>query len=127
MNILYIFINQLAGRVAETLKRLVTGWKVRGTNPSEGEIFRTCPDRLWGPPSLLYNAYWVSTGVESGRSVTLTPHPFYCPGLKKQSRAVTLISLRVFVACKKGETLLLTSLTQHIKNCQLHNKATCFG
>jgi len=20
-----------------------------------GEIFRTCPDRPWGPPSLLYN------------------------------------------------------------------------
>jgi len=25
-----------------------------------GEIFRTRPDRPWGPPSLLYNAYWVS-------------------------------------------------------------------
>jgi len=24
-----------------------------------GEIFRTCPDRAWGPPSLLYNAYRV--------------------------------------------------------------------
>jgi hypothetical protein len=24
-----------------------------------GEIFRTCPDRPWGPPSLLYNGYWV--------------------------------------------------------------------
>jgi len=22
-----------------------------------GEIFRTCPDRPWGPPSLLYNGY----------------------------------------------------------------------
>jgi len=22
-----------------------------------GEILRTCPDRLWGTPSLLYNAY----------------------------------------------------------------------
>ena len=22
-----------------------------------GEIFRTCPDRPWGPSSLLYNAY----------------------------------------------------------------------
>ena len=22
-----------------------------------GEIFRTCPDRSWGPPNLLYNGY----------------------------------------------------------------------
>jgi hypothetical protein len=22
-----------------------------------GDIFRTCPDRPWGPPSLLYNGY----------------------------------------------------------------------
>ena len=28
-----------------------------GSNPGEGEIFRTCPDRPWGPPSLLYNVY----------------------------------------------------------------------
>ena len=25
----------------------------------EGEIFRTCPDRPWGPSSLLYNGYRV--------------------------------------------------------------------
>ena len=27
--------------------------------PVEGEIFRTYPDRPWGPPSLLYNGYRV--------------------------------------------------------------------
>jgi len=27
-----------------------------------GEIFRTRPDRLWGPPSLLYNGYRVFPG-----------------------------------------------------------------
>ena len=26
------------------------------------EIFRTCPDRPWGPPSLLYNWYRVFPG-----------------------------------------------------------------
>jgi hypothetical protein len=31
-------------------------------NPSGGEIFRTCPDRPWGPPSLLYNGYRVFPG-----------------------------------------------------------------
>jgi hypothetical protein len=29
-------------------------------NPDGGEIFRTLPDRNWGPPSLLYNGYRVS-------------------------------------------------------------------
>ena len=28
-----------------------------GSNPGGGEIFRTCPDRPWGPPSLQYNGY----------------------------------------------------------------------
>jgi len=30
--------------------------------PVEGEIFRTSPDRPWGPPSLLYNGYRVFPG-----------------------------------------------------------------
>ena len=30
-----------------------------GSNPGRDEIFRTCPDRSWGPPSLLYNGYRV--------------------------------------------------------------------
>jgi len=28
-------------------------------DPGGGEIFRTCPDRPWGQPSLLYNGYRV--------------------------------------------------------------------
>ena len=40
---------------AQSVSRLATGWTVRGSNPDGwGEIFRTRPDRLWGPPSLLY-------------------------------------------------------------------------
>jgi hypothetical protein len=35
--------------------KLATGWTVRGSNAGGGEIFRTFPDRPWGPPSLLYN------------------------------------------------------------------------
>ena len=41
---------------------LATGWTVRGSNPGGGKIFRTCPDRPWGPPSLLYNGYRVFPG-----------------------------------------------------------------
>ena len=32
-----------------------------------GEIFRTYPDRPWGPPSLLYNGYRVVPGGKGGR------------------------------------------------------------
>jgi hypothetical protein len=31
-------------------------------NPGGGEIFRTRPDRPWGPPTLLYNGYRVFPG-----------------------------------------------------------------
>jgi hypothetical protein len=30
-----------------------------GSNPGGGKIFHTCPDRPWGPPSLLCNGYRV--------------------------------------------------------------------
>jgi hypothetical protein len=51
------------------------GWIVRGSNPGEGEIFGTRPDRSWVSPSLLYNGYRVSfTGVKrSGRGVDHPP------------------------------------------------------
>jgi hypothetical protein len=53
--------DQSEGRIAQSVKRLATGWKVRGSNPGGGEIFRTRPDRSWGPPSLLYDGYRVFT------------------------------------------------------------------
>jgi len=60
-------------------------------NPGGGEIFRTCPDWLWGPPSLLYNGYWVfSGGVKNGWGVTLTPHPLLMLWSRK-SRAIPLL------------------------------------
>jgi hypothetical protein len=42
-----------------------------------GEIFRTCPDRPWGPPSLLYDWYRVFPGGRKrpGRDVDPSP-PF---------------------------------------------------
>ena len=40
-----------------------------------GEIFRTSPDRPWGPPSLLYNGYRVFSGgkVLPGRDAEPSP------------------------------------------------------
>ena len=56
------------------------------------EIFRTCPDRPWGPPNLLYNGYRVFSGKKRGRGVTLTPHPLLVPWSRK-SRTIPLLPL----------------------------------
>ena len=68
------------------------GLEVRRSNPRGGEIFRTCPDRPWGPPSLLYNGYRVFLGVKSGRGVRLTPHSLLVPWSWK-GRAIPLLPL----------------------------------
>ena len=57
------------------LQTVATGCTVRGSNPGGGEIFRTHPDRPWGPPSLLYNGH--------------------------RSRAIPLLPLWVFVPCSR--------------------------
>ena len=38
---------------------IATGYGLDGQwiESRRGEIFRTCPDRPWGPPSLMYNGY----------------------------------------------------------------------
>jgi hypothetical protein len=48
---------------------------VPGIESRWGEIFRTCPDRPWGPPSLLYNGYWVFPGrrMRPGRDADHSP------------------------------------------------------
>ena len=62
------------------------------SNPGGGEIFRTCPERPWGPPSLLYIGYRVFPGIKSGQGVTLTPHPLLVPWSRK-GRTVPLLPL----------------------------------
>jgi hypothetical protein len=44
-------------------------------NPGGGEIFRTCPDPPWGPPSFLYNGYRVFPGgkLRPGRDADPSP------------------------------------------------------
>jgi hypothetical protein len=52
-------------------------WVGRSRNriPVGGEIFRACPEWPWGPPSLLYNGYWVFPGgkVRLGRAADNSP------------------------------------------------------
>ena len=60
---------------------IATGYGLGGPGIESrwGEIFRLCPNRPWGPPSLLYNGYRVFLGVKSGRGVMLAPHPLLVP------------------------------------------------
>jgi hypothetical protein len=58
-----------------------------------GEIFRTCPDRPWGPTCLLCNGYQVFPGgTEWPGLESLTPHPFLVSWSGK-SRAIPLLPL----------------------------------
>ena len=57
---------------------IATGYGLEGPgieSPWGGEIFRTCPDRSWSPPSLLYKRYRVFPGGKErpGRDADLSP------------------------------------------------------
>jgi len=51
------------------------GWTDEGLNNGGGEIFCTCPDRLWGPPSLLHNGYRVFPGGKAAGTWHWPPTP----------------------------------------------------
>jgi hypothetical protein len=51
------------------------GLESPGIESRWGEIFRAYPDRLRGPPSLLYNGYRVFPGGKGGRGLMLTTPP----------------------------------------------------
>jgi hypothetical protein len=75
----FIFLNVLClvrARTAQSVHRLATGWTVRDRIPMGGEIFRTRPDRPWGPPSLLYNGYRVFPGGKAAGAWCQPPTPF---------------------------------------------------
>ena len=60
-NFLYLKINPLLYEMWERQLSRYRDWLRAGWSsdriPVGGEIFRTCPDRPWGPTSLLYNGY----------------------------------------------------------------------
>jgi hypothetical protein len=82
---------------------IATGYGLDGPGIESrwGEILRTCPDRPWDPPSLLYKGTGSFPGVESGRGVTLTPHPLLMPR-SRMSGAVPLLPLWAFGACYRA-------------------------
>jgi hypothetical protein len=73
---------------------IATGYGLDGPEIKSrwGEIFRTCPDRPWGPPSTCTMGTGSFPEVKSCRGVTLTLHPLLVPWSRK-SRAITLLPL----------------------------------
>jgi hypothetical protein len=65
---------------------------VRGSNPGGGEIFCTCPDQPWGPPSLLYDGYRVFLGGKVQPGHAADHSPLLVPRSWK-SRALPLLTL----------------------------------
>jgi hypothetical protein len=49
---------QTVARIVSSLSEWIIWKRARCSACGRDEIFRTCPDRPWGPPSLLYNGYW---------------------------------------------------------------------
>ena len=64
-----------------------------GIESGWGEIFRTRPDRPWGPPSLLYNGYWVFRGFKERPGRDADPSPLLVPWSRK-SRVIPILPLR---------------------------------
>jgi len=57
-----------------------------------GEIFRTCPDRPWGPPSFLCKGYRVFPGSKEWPGRDADPSPLLVPWSGK-SRAIPILPL----------------------------------
>ena len=94
---------------ARSVQRLATGLKVRGSNLGGGEVFRTCPDRPWGPPNLLYNGYRVFPGGKGrpGREADPSP-PSSAVVMKGQSYTSTPPMGRT--ACTEPQCLYMGDL-----------------
>ena len=88
-----------------------------------GEIFRTYPDRLWGPPRLVYNWYRVFPGGKGGRGMMLNTHPLLVPRLR-ESWAIPPLALWVLLDLLRGSLLEnampITELTYFISGT--HNR-----
>ena len=72
---------------------MATCWTVRGSNPGRGEIFRTFPDRPWGPRSLLYNGYRVFPGGKERPGRDADPSPPSSAVVMIKGRAIPLLPL----------------------------------
>jgi len=69
-------------------------WMVQGLNTVGSGIFRTHPERPWGPPNFLYAGYEVSSGTK--RVGCRVDHPTHlAPRLKKEESYTCTSPLRL--------------------------------
>jgi hypothetical protein len=71
------------------------GLDSRRSNPGGGEVFRTRPERPWGPPSLLYNGdrFLFPEAERPGRGFDHSLH--LAPRLKKELGCTSTPSLDI--------------------------------
>jgi hypothetical protein len=81
-----------------------TGWTVRGSNPGGGEIFRTCPDRPWGPPRILCNRYRVFPGGKERPGCDADPSSPFSAVVKKE-KSYTSTPPTGHMACAEPQCL----------------------
>jgi hypothetical protein len=67
------------------------------TTPGGDEILCTCPYQPWGPPSLMYNGYWVFPGGKVAEASHWRPTTSSAE-VKKKSTAIPQLPLWAFVA-----------------------------
>ena len=74
-----------------------------------GEIFRTCPDRPWGPLSLLYNGYRVFPGNKERPGRDADPSPSSSAVVKKEKRYTSTPPMGL-AACTEPQCLYSTAI-----------------
>jgi hypothetical protein len=86
--------------------------------PVGGEIFRTRPDRPWGPPSLLYNGYRVFHGGKTAGEWFWPPTPFW---RRREWVELYLYSpSRPLVACYRVTLPIGSNISLHNVTCYMY-------
>jgi len=75
MGLFYLLLFSMGGPGSSVGIATDYGLDGPGIESRWGKIFRTCLDRPWGPPNLLYNGYRVFPGgkMRPGRGVDHSP------------------------------------------------------
>jgi len=106
--------------IAQSVERLATGCTVRRSIVGRGEIFRTLPDRAWGPPSLQYSGYRVFFPGVKRQSVALTTHAHPAPRLKKEKSYTSIPPLDLhgtsINSTRRQDWKFLTHYNRNTKN-----------
>jgi hypothetical protein len=83
----YVFLTAFSMRTGWVPVSIVTAYGLgcRGSIPDRGRgflLYPLRPDRLWGPPSLLYRGS--PQGGKCGRGLLLNTHPLLVPWVRKE-------------------------------------------